>query len=77
MRCQFLRKKGAKYKDINRSRIMPTKHIDDKTWRKIQDLTVKAVIATQKPIKESDVLHYALKKGLEDITIEELKTLGK
>jgi len=56
---------------------MPTKHIDDKTWRKIQDLTVKAVIATQKPIKESDVLHYALKKGLEDITIEELKTLGR
>lgn len=56
---------------------MPTKHIDDKTWKKIQDLTVKAVIATQKPIKESEVLHYALQKGLKEITIDELKTLGK
>lgn len=54
---------------------MPTKHIDEKTWKKIQDLTVKAVIATQKPIKEGDVLHYVIRKGLEDITIEELKTI--
>lgn len=54
---------------------MPTKHIDEKTWKKIQDLTVKAVIATQKPIKEGEVLHYVIKKGLEDITVEELKTL--
>jgi len=56
---------------------MPTKHIDDKTWRKIQDLTVKVVIATQKPIKETDILHYALQKGLEEITVEELKKLGR
>ena len=56
---------------------MPTKHIDDKAWRKIQDLTVKTVIATQKPIKETDILHYVLKKGLEDVTVEELKTLAK
>jgi len=56
---------------------MPTKHIDEKTWKKIQDLTVKAVIATQKPIKEGDVLHYIIKRGLEDLTTEELKTLGK
>lgn len=54
---------------------MPTKHIDEKTWKKIQDLTVKAVIATQKPIKEGDILHYVIRKGLEDITLEELKTL--
>lgn len=56
---------------------MPTKHIDDKTWRKIEELTVKVVIATQRPIKETDVLHYALKKGLENLTTEELKTLAK
>lgn len=56
---------------------MPTKHIDDKAWRKIQDLTVKVVIATQKPIKETDILHYVLKKGLEEVTVEELKSLAK
>lgn len=54
---------------------MPTKHIDEKTWKRIQDLTVKAVIATQKPIKEGDVLHFVIKRGLEDLNIEELKTI--
>lgn len=56
---------------------MPTKHIDDTSWRKIQDLTVKVVIATQKPIKETDVLHYIIKRGLEETNVEELKKLGK
>lgn len=56
---------------------MPTKHIDDKCWRKIQDLTVKVVIATQRPIKETDVLNYIIKKGLEEVNVEELKTLVK
>jgi hypothetical protein len=56
---------------------MPSKHIDDKTWRKIQDLTVKVVIATQRPIKETDVLAYLIKRGLEEVNVEELKTLAK
>ena len=56
---------------------MPSKHIDEKAWKKIQELTVKTVIATQRPIKETDVLHYAIKRGLEGITIEELKGLAK
>ena len=56
---------------------MPTKHIDDKTWRKIQDLTVKTVIATQKPIKETEILHYIIQKGLEEVSVEELKKLAK
>lgn len=56
---------------------MPTKHIDDKCWRKIQDLTVKVVIATQRPIKETDVLNYIIKKGIEAVNVEELKTLVK
>lgn len=59
------------------TKTMPSKHIDDKAWRKIQDLTVKVVVATQRPIKETDVLHYALKKGLEELTVEELKVLAK
>jgi hypothetical protein len=52
---------------------MPTKHIDDKTWKKIQDLTVKVVIATQKPVKETEVLQQVIKVGLENVTMEELK----
>jgi len=56
---------------------MATKHIEDKLWRKIQDLTVKVVIATQRPIKETEVLNYLIKKGLEETNVEELKTLAK
>ena len=56
---------------------MPTKHIDDKILKKIQDLTVKAVIATQKPIKETEVLQYVVKVGLENVNVEELKKLAK
>lgn len=56
---------------------MPSKHIDDKTWRKIQDLTVKTVIATQRPIKETEVLAYVITRGLEEVNAEELKKLAK
>ncbi|MDP3876543.1 MAG: hypothetical protein Q8Q50_06135 [Methylobacter sp.] len=56
---------------------MPSKHIDDKTWRKVQDLTVKTVIATQRPIKETEVLNYLIKRGLEETNVEELKSLAK
>jgi hypothetical protein len=56
---------------------MPTKHIDEKNWKKIQELTVKTVIATQKPVKETDILHYVIKIGLENVTTEELKKLAK
>jgi hypothetical protein len=56
---------------------MPSKHIDEKAWKKIQDLTVKTVIATQRPIKETDVLQYVIKKGLEEVKLEELKNLAK
>jgi hypothetical protein len=62
--------------DINgKEEKMPTKHIDEKTWKKIQEITVKAVIATQKPVKEGDVLHFLIKRGLEDLTQEDLKKI--
>ena len=54
---------------------MPTKHIDQKTWEKVQNLTVKAVIATQKPLKEGEILNFLIKKGIKEITEEELKRL--
>lgn len=43
---------------------MPTKHIPDHTWRKVEKATVKAVLATQKPVKDSDMLNYLILKGL-------------
>lgn len=56
---------------------MPSKHIDEKHWKKIQDLTVKTVISTGVPIKDTKVLDYIVKIGLENVNVEELKTLAK
>jgi hypothetical protein len=56
---------------------MPTKHIDDKTWRKVEEWTVKAVVRTQKPIKEGDVLHFLIKRGLEGLKVEDLEDIKR
>lgn len=56
---------------------MPTKHIDETTWRKVEKETVKAVIATQKPIKDTDILGLLIQKGLENITDDDYKKLTK
>lgn len=56
---------------------MPVKHIDDETWRLIEKLNVKAVIATQKPIKEGQLIKFLLRRGLKDIKEEELKEIIK
>jgi len=47
---------------------MPTKHIDDETWRKVEKEAVKATIATKKSIKETEMLRWLILKGLEEIT---------
>jgi hypothetical protein len=47
---------------------MPTKHIDEHTWKKVQDETVKAVILTKTSIKETEMLQMLIKKGLESMT---------
>ncbi|MCQ9122781.1 hypothetical protein [Rodentibacter caecimuris] len=46
---------------------MPSKHIDENTWKKVQDETVKAVIATKTSLKDTEVLKILIKKGLEHI----------
>lgn len=56
---------------------MPTKHIDEKTWRKVEKEHVKAVIATQKSIKDTDILRVLINKGLEVITEDEYEKLIK
>jgi hypothetical protein len=47
---------------------VPTKHIDDATWRKVEKETVRAVISAQASIKETEVLRLLILKGLEVIT---------
>lgn len=56
---------------------MPTKHIDDVTWRKIEKEVVRAVMATAKPFKEGEVLRLILLKGIEKMTEEDYKEAAK
>lgn len=46
---------------------MPTKHISDETWRKVEKETVRAVLKTQKSIKSTDMLNLLILKGLEGV----------
>lgn len=47
---------------------MPTKHIDEITWKKVQEEHVKAVVLTKTSIKDTEILKILIKKGLENIT---------
>lgn len=50
---------------------MPTKHVNDVTWRKVEQETVKRVMETKENIKDTEVLDLLIKKGLETITTED------
>tara|TARA_R110000772_G_C13306052_1_gene439356 strand:- start:452 stop:628 length:177 start_codon:yes stop_codon:yes gene_type:complete len=56
---------------------MPTKHIDDVTWRKVEKEHVKAVVATQKSLKDTEILRILINKGLESITQDDYLELVK
>lgn len=56
---------------------MPTKHIDDETWRKVEKEAVKATIATKKSIKETEMLKCLILKGLEEIEESDYERLAK
>lgn len=56
---------------------MPTKHIPDATWRKVEKEMVRAVVATQMPIKESQVLNLLILKGIEAVKDSDYKALKK
>lgn len=47
---------------------MPTKHIDDATWRKVEKELVIAVVATKTGFKDADIIKILLNKGIEKIT---------
>ncbi|NBH74743.1 hypothetical protein [Rodentibacter pneumotropicus] len=47
---------------------MPSKHIDEHTWKKVQEETVKAVILTKTSLKDTEILKILIKKGLENVS---------
>jgi hypothetical protein len=49
---------------------MPSKHIDDETWRKIEKKTVEEIVKTQKHIKETDMLKRLVLIGLKHFNDE-------
>jgi len=56
---------------------MPVKHIDNETWLLIEKINVKTVIAQQRPIKEGEIIKFILKRGLKNITEEEIYNIGR
>ena len=52
---------------------MPTKHIDDVTWRKVEKEHVKAVVATQASLKDTEILKILINKGLSVIDDDDYK----
>ena len=54
---------------------MPVKHIPEAIWRKVEKELVKAVIATQMPVKESEIIEVLLRKGLESVTEDDYKKM--
>lgn len=51
---------------------MPTKHINDNTWRLVEKETVKPVIELKVPVKDTEVLDWLIRKGLETMTEDDL-----
>lgn len=47
---------------------MPSKHVDERVWREVEKKTVEAVISTKISIKDTTMLKWLIKKGLETIT---------
>lgn len=56
---------------------MATKHIKDTTWKKVEKMTVKAVIETKTSIKETEMLDYIINLGLEKFTEEDFQKIKK
>lgn len=56
---------------------MPTKHIKDDTWDKIEKIRIKGIIETKTDIKEKDILDLILRKGIEKIDEEDIDKLAK
>lgn len=56
---------------------MPSKHIDDLTWRKIQEETVKAVVLTKTSLKDTEILKILIQTGIANITDDDYIKLAR
>lgn len=56
---------------------MPTKHINDVLWRKVEKETVKVVTTLAIPVKDTKVLEWIIAKGLESITEDDYRKFAK
>ncbi|MFK5856650.1 MAG: hypothetical protein QM503_11000 [Bacteroidota bacterium] len=52
---------------------MPTKHIPEKTWIKVEKETVKAIVSTKKIISNTKMLNLLISIGLKHITEDDYK----
>nr|DAM88520.1 MAG TPA: hypothetical protein [Inoviridae sp.] len=55
---------------------MPTKHIQDKTWDRVQEQYVKAVVATKSGFKETEILNLLIDIGIKHVTEEDYMKLA-
>ena len=54
---------------------MPTKHIDNESWKIVESLTVKAVEVTGTLVKESDVFRLLIETGARHVSERDLKDI--
>lgn len=52
---------------------MPTKHINDVQWRKIEKETVRAITTLGIPVKDTKMLEWIIEKGLKSITEDDYR----
>lgn len=50
---------------------MPSKHIQDKTWERVKEQFVRAVVTTKAGFKETEILNFLIEKGIENIKDED------
>jgi len=55
---------------------MPSKHIDDVTWRKVEVETLRAVMCANHVFKETEILKALIMKGLENIEDEDYREMA-
>jgi len=53
---------------------MPTKHINDVIYEKIEKEAYKAALICGRNIKEADILHLIIEKGIKNIKKEDYET---
>lgn len=50
---------------------MPTKHIDNELWKKIQEKHIEVVTETKMSLNDTDILKTVIKRGLEVVKNED------